>query len=394
MRQAISGIRGFAIDDLAMPDVPVQQSAGRRPNASVPVKQPPEKTPRFVSAVSWPQSPTDKVRSIPLHFNLVKYNADQQLADFATAKSPYEAQPEDLKARMKKDFAVKHDQVFAISANGKLYEGPDPMRGVPVDRIDDNSPYCPPGWASLESILSAEEEAQEKKKYYRGQAEKLGVSRTDKKHPLRAGEKRASDDCSKYAKIRDIFGEGSGKYHPNQIVSKNLLPPEGLCEKELLYKMALSISKLRDLHMKNKLAMDPYEFFRWVVCRNLKSSLRQILGKNATSARAVISSMGNEGTRAHGDEVFRTTVLYWAQLTNNSNKFRANAAKTSRPRRKLPDAREGTHVSIAQSGRDLARRLSQLEMRRRRRHQKSRGAPPPPPVYSGVNAMRAAQAKL
>ncbi len=172
------------------------------------------------------------------------------------------------------------------------------------------------------------------------------------------------------------------------------MPAQGLCEKELLYKFALKISNLQELYLKKKLVMDPYEFYRWVICKSLRSDLHNALSNSRNSLSGIIRSMGDDSDQA--DPVFRTIVLYWASLTGNENKFGKHKKTGSRSQAIAPKLsaapREGSHTSSRLGGRDLALRISRLEMRRRkRRDQTSR-----PQVYAGVNAHRAenARAKL
>ncbi|KAJ3486422.1 hypothetical protein NLG97_g6619 [Lecanicillium saksenae] len=278
------------------------------------------------------------------------------------SRSPIDDVPVSLKIQMRQQLGTDSEAVFVLSPDGKTYRDPLPLRGVPV-------------------------EPQEKKQHFRSQAEALGIRKTDRKNKIRQAEKVASDDCSKYAKIREIFGDGNGKYHPNQLVAKKYMPPGGLCEKELLYKFALKISNLQDLYKKQKLTMDPYDFYRWAICKNLKSDLHNAVNHTRNGLTGVIRTLGDDGP--HADRVFRTIVLYWASLTGNENKFgkqkggqraRRLGNGSATPVRNLPQEKIGL------GGRDLALRISRLEMRRRRRH----AATVKTAVYQGVNAHRAA----
>ncbi|OAR00321.1 hypothetical protein LLEC1_01015 [Akanthomyces lecanii] len=298
----------------------------------------------------------------------------QELERLAVSSSPFENISLRLKTDMFQQLATTSDSVFVLSADGKTYQEPIAVRGVPEK-----------GWLSLDKLLLAEKVAQEKKHYYRAQAPAFGIPKTDRNHKFRRQEKVASDDCSKYAKIREIFGQGHGKYHPNQLVAKKYMPAQGLCEKELLYKFALKISNLQQLYQKKKLAMDPYDFYRWVICKKLKSDLQNALSNSRNSLSALIRSLGDDGGQS--DPVFRAIVLYWASLTGKDNRFgghkKPSRLRTQPSKLSMPD-RETSHAEVSPGGRDLARRLSRLELRKKRRRKTNQ-----PPVYSGVNAHRA-----
>ncbi|EGX93880.1 subunit IV of cytochrome c oxidase [Cordyceps militaris CM01] len=329
----------------------------------------------------------------------------QELERLAASCSPYENVQACMKEQMIKALATRSDSIFVHSQDGKTYQEPFAVRGVPIERIEESSPYWQPSWSSLEELLLKEEVAQQKKAEYRAQAEALGVPKTDKKHKLRKEEKTASDDCSKYAKIREIFGNGNGKYHPNQLVAKKYMPPKGLCEKELLYKLALKISNLQELFQKKKLSMDPYDFYRWTICKNLKTDLHNALNNSHNGLTGLIRTMGDDGK--HADPVFRTIVLYWASLTGNENKFGKNKkASTPRarsetrtrlgpcsarePRSKLYEKQHPPSAYRGLGGRDLASLSSHNKMmQRRKRRNLAKEEAARPKVFEGVNAHRA-----
>ncbi|OAA53136.1 subunit IV of cytochrome c oxidase [Cordyceps fumosorosea ARSEF 2679] len=292
----------------------------------------------------------------------------QQAAQLAASRSPYENVPEHWKAQMKWDLATTSDSIFVLSPDGKTYQEPLAVRG----------------WLSLDKLLLAEQGAHQKKMKYRAQAEALKIPKTDRNNNIRRKEKVASDDCSKYGKIREIFGNGNGNYHPNQLVAKRYLPAQGLCEKELLYKLALKISNLQKLYQKKKLVMNPYDFYRWAICRNMKSDPHNALHNSRNSITGTIRTMGDDG--AHADQVFRTIVLYWASITGNENKFgkSKNHSQQRRPRMMTESSRD----SAGRGGRDVAYRISRLETKRTRRRDLSAR----PQLFGGVNAHRAAMA--
>ncbi|KAM3527275.1 hypothetical protein MY4038_006434 [Beauveria bassiana] len=289
----------------------------------------------------------------------------QELGRLAASASPYNNVPERLKTQMMKDLATKSTSVFVLSPDGKYYQ--EPM-----------------------ALLLSEQEAQLSKEKYSAQVKALGIRSSDRLIKLL---KTASDDCSKYAKIREIFGHGIGKYHPNQLVAKKYMPADGLCEKELLYKFALKISNLQELYRMKKLTMDPYDFYRWAICKNLKSDLHSALDNSRKMLKGIIRTMGDDGGQA--DQGFRTIVLYWASLTGNERKFGKNKAcrvrKLGRPSNPKTGklASYANHQKVDVKGRELAHEISHSKERARKRRQLADREANRPKIYGGVNAHRA-----
>lgn len=317
-----------------------------------------------------------------------------QLGRVAADQSPWEATSAELKMRMMKQLSRTSDSVFKLSPDGTAYLAPDVLRGVPVKRIDESSPYWQKDWASLDTLLAAHEEAIQTKDEYRRRAEAFGILAKDANNE-RKEKKAAGDDCSKYTKIREIFGNGHGKYHPNQLVAKHYLPPGGLCEKDLLYKMACKISNLCDLYKTGKLAMDPYDFYRWAVCRNLdRRILRNLRTPRRLAVKSVIRSLGDDSsTCKSNDEEFRTMVLYWANLTDQEKRFRNPGSKRVRHRSSVPS---NSRISTSLGGPKSADRRAAIEMKRRlegqpRQRKKKTAAAVQGVGYTGVNALRAMQ---
>ncbi|KAM3495215.1 hypothetical protein MY3957_001446 [Beauveria namnaoensis] len=298
----------------------------------------------------------------------------QELGRLAASASPYNNVPERLKTQMMKDLATKSTSVFVLSPDGKYYQ----------------EPMAEPGWLSLDKLLLSEQEAQLSKEKYSAQVKALGIRSSDRLIKLL---KTASDDCSKYAKIREIFGHGIGKYHPNQLVAKKYMPADGLCEKELLYKFALKISNLQELYRMKKLTMDPYDFYRWAICKNLKSDLLNALSNYRKLLKGIIRTMGDDGRQA--DQGFRTIVLYWASLTGNERKFGKNKAcrvrKLGRPSNPKTGklASYANHEKVDVKGRELAHEISTSKERARKRRQLADREANRPKIYGGVNAHRA-----
>ncbi|OAA35613.1 subunit IV of cytochrome c oxidase [Beauveria brongniartii RCEF 3172] len=73
--------------------------------------------------------------------SILQTSSLQELGRLAASASPYNNVPERLKTQMMKDLATKSTSVFVLSPDGKFYQEPVAVRGVPVERIDETSPY-------------------------------------------------------------------------------------------------------------------------------------------------------------------------------------------------------------------------------------------------------------
>jgi hypothetical protein len=163
---------------------------------------------------------------------------------------------------MKLLLRTRHSNVFQFNENQTVYISPPVLRGTPVKRITESSSYWQPDWLSLDKYLAAEANEIKLKEQTGRRVASQGI--TSKTDPLKREHKLHMDNCSKHIKIREIFGPDSA-YHPNQLVAKRHLPVAGLCEQEIMYKMACKVSDLQVLHKNGELAMDPFEFYRFQV---------------------------------------------------------------------------------------------------------------------------------
>lgn len=322
------------------------------------------------------------------------------LGDFQGNSGLYDDIPSHLKRQMFKDLKQKADDVYTINPDGKTYLAPHALRGVPVARIDESADYYESGWTSLEPFLELQAVAEKDKKQYREMAEALGIAKDAATHPLRKKEKDAVDNCSKYTKINEIFGKGGGKYHPNQLVAKAYLPPEGLCDKECLYKIARQISKLQGLKERGKLAMDPYDFYRWTLSKKVAHSLQQRVQGKSRSVRSIILGMGDEGREREGpDDNFRTVVIYWAYLFGKERSF--GPKKATKPPSRLQVAKAAKRAATAsvakchaaeQQAADRTIKEQRLAKRINSAMRRQLAKSAAPSVYCGVNALRQSQA--
>lgn len=150
-----------------------------------------------------------------------------------------------------------YDQVYQHDERDHFYMMPASLRSVPIMRISEKHPYWLKTWDSLEEFLAKEDEEKKLKEHYQ-----VLKNQNPRDKAICGRAKLHQDNMSKHVKIREIFGEGS-PFHPNQLVSKRHIPVEGLCQKEIMYRVACKISDLQVLNQKGDLSMDAWDFIRW-----------------------------------------------------------------------------------------------------------------------------------
>lgn len=210
--------------------------------------------------------------------------------------------------------ATHVEDVFALNSEGTAYTKPASLRGTPIDKIDETSKYWDRDWASLDRYL--DHEAEEERLKHEAQR-KLRIHGDTPAH--RKELKIHQDNVSKHRKIRSIFGKREG-YHPNQLVSRDLLPPGGLCDQETMYHLACKVSEFQFLASKELLEMGPWDFIRWRIGNLLIKRRRNPtrMGRNSdlkTVIRNIISKRSD-------DPLFRQAILYSARLSGRGNVYR------------------------------------------------------------------------
>lgn len=216
--------------------------------------------------------------------------------------------------------------VFHIIHDKQTYILPASLKGVPVARITETSEYWDPSWASLDAYLAREKEEENLK------AESSVRRLTEPSEFNEKEYKRHSDNVSKQRKIREIF---SNDRHPNQLVSKHHMPEGGLCEQELMYKVACKISDLYVLHQKGQLAMDPWDFIRWRIALKLESLLHPLESGRHLIKRVILNladDNGNGASSKYQDHVFRRIILYSAGLQGNKLRYGSKKSTKSKPK--------------------------------------------------------------
>ncbi|KAG6006729.1 hypothetical protein E4U21_006714 [Claviceps maximensis] len=303
-------------------------------------------------------------------------------------------------AIFKKTVQTPHEAVFALDSSGTHYVQPASLRGVPVARIDEQSPYWESSWDSLDEFLGQESREKELKKRYM-----MLKNQKPSDVAIRKIAKNHQDNMSKHVKIREIFSDVS-PYHPNQLVSKQHLPVEGLCQKEFMYRIACKVSDLKVLHSRGLLKMDPWDFLRWRIHLQISDKVNRI-GQSARSCvRSVIGKLFDHQDGSLADPVMREAILLSAQYQNRLDSFKNHGKATftpdtsvmtyleaTQPDRERPYQRKDSATKPVlkqlhrQSSADKVNMKEQLKLearQERRRRLKAQAG-----TYQGVNAYRA-----
>ncbi|KAF5236368.1 hypothetical protein FANTH_11320 [Fusarium anthophilum] len=278
--------------------------------------------------------------------------------------------------------------VYRISPDGQKYISPHCLIGTPVQKTTEDSDYWMPRWLSLETYL-AQEESEEKKKRDSKEQLRLDPHNKDlaKKHKLHM------DNVSKQRKIREIFGHES-PYHPNQLVSKHHLPTDGLCEQELMYKLACKVSDLRVLHDKGELAMDPWDFLRWRVSKKIQSMCTMSAQSGKDIIKRIIFSICEDSSSKSASKIYEDPKLRAAIIRSAGYQGRLASFHKPGDKNRITKAKTNTaclgRIAHRRSKADpipstLSREpaLSRSDKRQKRLSQ--------PSTYGGVNAYRAQQ---
>ncbi|TWU76135.1 hypothetical protein ED733_007952 [Metarhizium rileyi] len=256
------------------------------------------------------------------------------------------------------------------SSPGNFYTAPDSLRGVPIEKIDESSMYWDSSWDSLNDFLAYEDEERSLKETYR------------------------------HVKIREIFGPHS-PYHPNQLVAKQHLPLRGLCQKEIMYRVACKISDLELLHDRGILTMNAWDFIRWRIGLKIAERLEHPGQNGREFVRTVIYKLCDEsrcGFAGYGDPVMRQAVLISAQYQGRLASFKTESTKTCNSGAGLMDSalpwrdaneangrRRRRNADSSQTGRAITTRRADERRQRRARLAAQSGH------YQGVNAFREMQ---
>ncbi|KND90882.1 hypothetical protein TOPH_04566 [Tolypocladium ophioglossoides CBS 100239] len=218
-----------------------------------------------------------------------------------------------------------YESIYQMSRDGTTHQSPATLRGVPVSKLTEDSAYWDPSWSSLDEFL-AQESNEERKKIRSRNLLKLNPA--NKRLVKRC--KVHMDNMSKHKKIREIFGHDS-PYHPSQLVNKRHMPPRGLCQKELMYRLACRVSDFICLQKQGHLRMDPWDFIRW----RLSTKLDEILMHPGETAKPFIRTaiyrlcdQSMDGNR-YEDPIMRDAVLISADTQSRLGVFNKSVKRVA-----------------------------------------------------------------
>ncbi|KAF4332737.1 acyl thioesterase ii [Fusarium beomiforme] len=276
------------------------------------------------------------------------------------------------------------NEVYRASPDGEKYTSPQCLNGTPVSKITETGEYWMSRWYSLESFLAQESSEEEKK---RETKERCLLDPGNK--ALAKAHKFHMDNVSKHRKIREMFGPDS-TYHPNQLVSKHHLPTEGMCEKELMYKLACKVSDLRVLRLKGELAMDPWDFLRWRVAKKMQSMFTMSAQSGRDIIKRIVHSIcdasgPNSSSRQYEDPLLRAAIIRSAGYQGRLASFHKPVDKDRKGKTTLSGMRHigqgRPQIEPVSTTRQPQVNTSRVEKRVKRSSQ--------PSTYGGVSAYRA-----
>lgn len=198
---------------------------------------------------------------------------------------------------------------------------------------------------------------------------------------------------SKHVKIREIFGAYS-PYHPNQLVAKRHLPAKGLCQKELMYRVACKISDLKVLNDKGSLAMDAWDFIRWRIGLKIAERMSHPGQNGKNFVRTIIYKLCDEAKETvlggYEDTVIREAVLLSARYQGRISSFKIKG--TAEPKSSRPSI-TGMHCAKRRRRRrsDISPPEPRAAVREEERQERRARLAAQTGGYQGVNAFRAMQ---
>lgn len=226
----------------------------------------------------------------------------------------------------------KFEHVYEVDEDRGIYLKPSTLRGTSTKKILESSPEWDPSWASLNDYLKdqqKEEQAKAETHQQLAHIRQVGqeFSKLLKRH------KRHQDNCSKHTKILEIFGPDT-TYHPNQLVARQHLPREGLCDQELMYKLACKVSNMQTLEKVGYLKMDPWDFIRWRVNNLLSHELPHAAARGTTIIKTIVSRLGSHQETNSGfvDPYMRELVLFAARFERRTNCYGSKRERAVRDR--------------------------------------------------------------
>lgn len=268
-----------------------------------------------------------------------------------------------------------------------MYTAPDSLRGVPIERIKETGAYWERTWDSLDAFIAHEDEERSLKEQYQARRDAEPNNVTIQKRA-----KFHQDNMSKHFKIREIFGDHS-PYHPNQLVAKRHLPVEGLCQKELMYRVACKISDLKILNEKGSLAMDAWDFIRWRIGLKIAERINHLGENGKRFVRTIIYKLCDEDKQAtsggYEDSIMRQAVLISARYQNRISSFKTKG--TAEPGGSQPPFTGKHRVRRSRHRSNNTQHETTVATRQEERQERRARLAAQTGSYQGVNAFRAMQ---
>ena len=141
--------------------------------------------------------------------------------------------------------------------------------------------------------------------------------------------KAASRKATQYTKIQRVFG-GSTYHNPNQLLRKELLPKNGLCQVDVLYALACRLDELQYLYDIKLLCMKPFAFLQWRISEALSTNPNACTGP---SRRRLITSIASfkqsNGSQDPVDLMSRRVALFCADMQHHRSNWVENAEPSS-----------------------------------------------------------------
>ncbi|WYZ39698.1 hypothetical protein EsH8_IV_000039 [Colletotrichum jinshuiense] len=227
-------------------------------------------------------------------------------------------------------------QVFTFSDDGKTFNSPAMLRGVPVLPISEDDPYWKSHWIKFGDAVNEDRVEREYQHdvELRRQPAQPGTPSAEEKEDAEKEFKRYQRKMNEARVIRKWFHPGRTA-HPNQLMAKEHLPETGLCVSHVLYKICNILSRLNALYERGELGMPPLYFLLWRMSVSLD---RQPHTAIKTFCRVII----NEDHPAY-DDILRRAEVRGAQHMGDYNFYNRKYKGLSPAKDQVPRTAAGAN---------------------------------------------------
>ncbi|KAJ0344758.1 hypothetical protein COL154_007397 [Colletotrichum chrysophilum] len=204
------------------------------------------------------------------------------------------------------------EQVFVTSDDGKTFVRPAMLRGVPSTPITEDGPYWVPTWTKFVDAMDADRLQRQYEDDIDERHERMlhGPLTDEEKEDFDKRDRRYYRLANELRVVKRWFCPGK-TMHPNQMMAKEHMPAEGICQSHNLYQICNVLNRLQALHVRGELAMEPLYFLLW------RMSVIFERGPH-TGAKSFCRSIVEEGHHSL-DPVMRQAIIRGAQHTNDYN---------------------------------------------------------------------------